>query len=85
MSIEIEKGLEIPKAKTGRKRNFPIIETLEVDESVFIPRGDEQKLIDLFNKVSQCIHNYKRTVGLTRRFKVRTFKEDDGVRVWRTK
>ena len=71
VSIDIQKNIPIPPEK---KRNVYPYKDMEIGESFFVPTGKIQIV---------CNANYRTGKQLGKKFIAR--KENEGVRVWRTK
>jgi len=71
VSINIQKNIPIPPEK---KRNVYPYKDMEIGESFFVPTGKIQIV---------CNANYRTGKQLGKKFIAR--KENEGVRVWRTK
>ena len=71
VSINIQKNIPIPPEK---KRNVYPYKNMEIGESFFVPTGKIQIV---------CNANYRTGKQLGKKFIAR--KENEGVRVWRTK
>ena len=73
---EIEKGREIPLRNSI---NYPFFK-MEVGDSVFFERTNEETLRMLARRVQPAMFHYKKH---NEKFVSRTIKEENGVRVWR--
>lgn len=69
-AIVIEKNVPIPVG--GRKSIYPFGE-MEVGDSFFVP-----------SIAAQTVRSAAHTYGLKHRVKFSSYKEGDGVRIWRT-
>ena len=74
--FKIEKGIEIPEKKSGRKRKYPFVE-MQVGESFFVPIVEGKSLQELQAMVGACANA---AIG---KGKVTVRIDGDGVRCWR--
>lgn len=78
MSIKIEKGIDIPEKKVGKKRKYPF-DKMEVGDSFLYDKEKYSRKV--LNKLNTCARVY----GKSRDVKFSFRKQGDFLRCWRIK
>lgn len=79
--IKIDKGIDIPKGKSGRKEKYPLNE-MEIGDSFFVENAGIDNVL-LQRKISAVVSN--RSKRMDSGFSVRREEDPLGVRVFRIK
>lgn len=76
--FKIEKGVPLPKNKQGRKRNDWPFKNMEVGDSFFVSAESYKTIEGCRTSVMSATRSYRHM-----KFTSATYREKNGVRVWR--